>query len=442
MSLETLEVMLRRQFEAADGRPLSFIFQGGEPLLAGFGFFARLVELVEELRSPSQPISLSVQTNGILIDDQWARLFADHNFLVGVSLDGSAALHNAYRVDLGGGGTHQRVLAGIQTLKTHRVAYNLLTVVQAVNVTHAAEVYRYLKDEIGATYLQFIPCVEVRDGKPIPASITPQQYTHFLEELFEQWMKEGYGKISIRLFDSITNALYNDQPGSCILEKACAKALVVEYNGDVYPCDFYVAEGELLGNFHTHTSAELMAAPVRLRLETEKGQLPEPCHTCRHQQLCYGGCPKYRHINGILGRGEVDYFCPAFLALFDRLVPIASEFVARVLWNEASPLERTLLFGLAQLGKNGASGVTLSGLRHWLSESGERNSSSETELLFRPELLFRIPSANQCQEALNALVARRVLTRSAQRFTFRNRVLPEWIERTVEEMLGNQALHT
>jgi len=155
-------------------------------------------------------------------------------------------------------------------------------------------------------------------GLPIPESVTPEEYAQFLESLFAAWSHDGYGTVSVRLFDSITNALYNGLPGSCVLEVACARSLVVEYNGDVYPCDFYVTEEQLLGNVHTHTYQELMVAPARVRLEREKGQLPEACVRCSYVALCYGGCPKYRRINAALGGDGLFYFCPAYKALFER----------------------------------------------------------------------------------------------------------------------------
>jgi len=404
MSLETLETIVRKQFQAADSAPLSFMFQGGEPLLAGRNFFAHAGQLVNRYRSPGQPVTLALQTNGVLIDGRMAHTLAEHNYLVGVSLDGPAHLHNIYRRK------HQSVLRGIRTLQVHNLQPNILTVVSAANVNHARQVYQYLKDEIGARHLQFIPCVELRDGRPIPESVAPEEYTQFLLALFHAWRRDGYGSVSIRLFDSITNRLYNGRSGSCTLEPTCARSLVVEHNGEAYPCDFYVAQEQRLGSYTTHSPPELMASAARVRLEQEKGQWPPVCDDCPYLALCHGGCPKYRRINLALHGRYHSYFCPAYRALFEQLVPVSSQFVAQVMWREALPLERTLLFGLAELGQDG---TTLPAIQQWLAEC---------EQDVHPD---------QVRDALSALKARQVLIQAAGQVAFRNTVLPDWIKHHV-----------
>lgn len=328
------------QYAQVNGSALSFAWQGGEPTVMGLDFFRSAVEAQIAAAKAAQPgpvwhVSNALQTNGTLLDDEWASFLHEYDWLVGVSVDGPPEWHNHYRVDRGGRETHQRVLRGIQRLRDHQVEFNVLTVVSAMNVEHPKELFAYLVDQ-GFDNLQFIPLAEalpgkvsIADGGPSPFSITPEQYGAFLTEIFEAWLAYGYDKVRIRYFDNVLQMLLGLPSNICQLAASCGDYVVLEHNGDVYPCDFFVENDWKLGNIHEHPLRELVDGDTFRRFARQKRKMHSDCLTCRWRPLCHGECPKYRMINVGAVEESLPYFCSSYKQFyghsFERLREVAEE---------------------------------------------------------------------------------------------------------------------
>ena len=296
-----------------------FAFQGGEPTLAGPEFFEKLVEFEQRYGRNGQSVSNAMQTNGILIDDRWCRIFKEYNWLVGISIDGPQALHDLYRVNKGGEPTWKKVMASIELMKKRGVEFNVLCVVSQANVDKAREVYRFFRG-IGIDYLQYIPLSEFdASGQRQPFTITPGQYGRFLNETFELWWPERR-KVRIRHFDNIAEALAGQRPGNCTMHESCDSYAVVEYNGDVYPCDFFVESDWKLGNINQDTWPEIARRQLRFQFAAKKA-IPHPeCQACEWVELCHGGCPKHRR-DPRRDFSDLDYFCESYKMVFAKTVP-------------------------------------------------------------------------------------------------------------------------
>ncbi|MGR5066036.1 anaerobic sulfatase maturase [Photobacterium sp. DNB22_13_2] len=263
MSDETLEAYIKQTIEAQANNHAQFTWQGGEPTMMGLDFFKKAIQLCN-LHANGKHLEHTFQTNGMLLNDEWCEFFKQHNFLVGISIDGPEDLHDGYRVTRAGKPTHAQVMCGIELLKKHKVDFNTLTVVNRENVKHPKRVYQFLK-EIGATYLQFIPLVEREKGSLKPdgmklvlpneplAEVTPWsvpslQYGEFLFEIFELWVRKDVGRIFVNMFDSALSSWCGQQSGMCHFIERCGHAFALEANGDLYNCDHYVYPEHLLGN--------------------------------------------------------------------------------------------------------------------------------------------------------------------------------------------------
>lgn len=302
----------------------TFAFQGGEPTLCGLEFFEQLTEFQVKYGRDGQNVSNAMQTNGMFIDDAWCGLFKNYNWLIGISIDGPEAVHDLYRKNRGGAGTWRRVMQSIETMKKHKVEFNVLCVVSQANVGKAREIYRFYRS-IGVDNLQFIPLSEFGpDGSALPFTVTPAEYGKFLCEMFDLWWPHRR-KMRIRFFDNLAEALAGQMPGACTLQETCDSYVVVEYNGDVYPCDFFVEGAWKLGNL-TEDSFDTIARR-RLRIEfSEKKQIRHPaCDACEYETICWRGCPHTRRApRGQFG--DLDYFCESYRMIYGRAVrPLEDE---------------------------------------------------------------------------------------------------------------------
>jgi uncharacterized protein len=306
----------------------TFAFQGGEPTLAGVAFFERLVELQKRYGRNGQSVSNAMQTNGVLFNDRWCELFKEYHWLIGVSIDGPEPVHDVYRVNKQGAGTWRKVMSGIELLKKHGVEFNALCVVNQANVARAAEIYRFFRS-LGIDYMQFIPLAEFDGlGQPLPFTITPEQYGRFLCETFDLWWPDRR-KVRIRYFDNIAEALAGQQPSTCTMHETCDSYVVVEYNGDVYPCDFFV-EGEWkLGNIDIDSWTEIARRQRRYQFAANKTIAHPECQACEYQSICHGGCPKHRH-DPHRRFGDLDYFCSAYKAIFRKAIGPLQKEVRRI----------------------------------------------------------------------------------------------------------------
>ena len=273
-------------------------WQGGEPTLMGVEFFRKVVEFQQRYGRPGSRVGNGLQTNATLITDEMAALFGEYHFLLGCSLDGSADIHDQYRLDAGGQPSHAKVLQGLDVLEKHNVEFNILVLVSRSNVRRAREVYDYLVDA-GYRYHQYIPCVEFdEDGKLLPFAITGEEWGAFLCELFDAWYQTGSTKVSIRHFDSILMKMLDGVNNVCVMGDNCCQYLVVEHNGDIYPCDFFVEEPLKIGNVMDTTWEDALNSPVYQEFGAQKSQWSEACEACEWLGLCGGDCLKHRIYAG------------------------------------------------------------------------------------------------------------------------------------------------
>lgn len=302
----------------------TFAFQGGEPTLCGVDFFRKLVGFQKQYGRDGQSVSNAMQTNGILLDKDWAQLFREYQFLIGLSLDGPAEVNDAYRFNKAGHGTYKKVMQGLELLQAEKVDFNILCVLSQANVHRPRELYKFYRS-LGLEYLQFIPLAEFApDGSPLPFTITAEQYGRFLCEVFDLWWPERR-KVRVRFFDNLAEAVAGHKPGTCTMHETCDSYVVVEYNGDVYPCDFFV-EGEWkLGNVNLDSWPEIARRQTRFSFASKKTLAHPDCQVCQYQSICHGGCPKSRH-GPRRNFDDLDYFCQAYKMIFDKAVaPLRKE---------------------------------------------------------------------------------------------------------------------
>ena len=294
----TLEVFISQHIAAQSGPEVTFAWQGGEPTLCGLDFFQRVLVLQKQYAGGKQ-IHNAFQTNGILLNEAWCRFFHDNGWLVGLSLDGPADLHDTYRVSRSDKPTHHKVMNAIDMLVTHQVEFNLMVVVNRLNSRHPQSLYRYLRG-LGTPFLQFIPLVE-RDerGELSAESVTAQAWGAFLNGVFDVWVREDIGRVYVQLFDS-TLGIWSGYPSQmCALSENCGHAFALEANGDLYQCDHYVDPKYRLGNIHQQTITTLNALPEATAFGQQKSAgLAEECHHCPVLRFCHGDCPKHRISGG------------------------------------------------------------------------------------------------------------------------------------------------
>jgi serine-type anaerobic sulfatase-maturating enzyme len=318
MTLDTLERLVE-SYLAYSYPHSSFIFQGGEPTLAGLPYFQKLVEFQTQYGRKGQVVSNALQTNAVLLDEDWCQLFRDYNWFLGVSLDGPEPMHDRYRYNKSGAGSWKQVMQSVALLQKHSVPFNILCVVSQANVDHAAEVYRFFKSQ-GVDNLQFIPLAEFdASGNPLPFALTPQQYGKFLVDLYEAWQPDRR-TMHIRFFDNIQEALSGRKPSTCTMHETCDSYVVVEYNGDVFPCDFFVEKPWKLGNIMADSWGAIASKPRRMNFASKKTVPHAECQVCEYQHLCHGGCPKLRtaqHQNF----EDLDYFCQSYKTIFAKFKP-------------------------------------------------------------------------------------------------------------------------
>lgn len=325
MTDEVSEQLIDRLCAEADSW-MQLTFQGGEPTLAGFDFYKRFVRLIEKKKKTGVNVRYSIQTNGLLIDDQWAQFLYEHHFLVGLSYDGTPQIHDKNRVDFQGKGTAQRAETAWKLLRKYQVETNLLCVVTKQIARKPESVYRYLK-EMGGQFLQFIPCIASAAQEKEPWFLKPEDYGYFLKGLFDAWYRdwqEGH-YISVRNLDDYVNLLCGRQPSSCAAYGQCGGYLVIENDGNVYPCDFFVQDGRLIGNIREQSFEELLNSDGLKKFAGESFQSSQ-CRTCRYYSLCRGGC-KNDYRKG--AHGIENRYCAAYQDFFsyalERLVKIYSQ---------------------------------------------------------------------------------------------------------------------
>jgi uncharacterized protein len=360
----TLEAYVRQYIEANPAPEVEFTWQGGEPTLAGIDFYEKALQLQHKYAGKKR-ISNSIQTNGVLIDEAWAKFLAKHHFLVGLSIDGPAWLHDRYRKNRNQRSVFDKVIQAMSLLRKHRVEVNVLTVVNNVTAEHPEEIYEYLTRELGADFLQFIPAVEQRSvdekygellypqslaGSVTEWSVSGEQWGKFMKGVFDQWVRRDVGRVYVQLFDSSLAAWLGEKPSLCVMQASCGAGLVVEQNGDVYSCDHYVYPEHRLGNLRRDNLAKMAGSKQQKKFGMAKTELTAQCMQCEWRFACHGGCPKHRiHKNG--DRWQ-NHLCAGYKDMFSHMAPYM-RYMAEQIQMQAPPAN---IMGVAELisacGKN------------------------------------------------------------------------------------------
>ena len=364
MSEATLEAYIRQLLESHRVPEVTVAWQGGEPTLMKLEFFQRSVELVEKYRRPGQTVQHTFQTNGILLDDDWCTFFKQHNFLVGLSVDGPRELHDTYRLDRRKQGTFDRVMQGWRALQKHDVDFNILCTVNAANQHHGRAVYRFLRDELGAKWVQFIPIIERATEQTIDIanlgwseqagkkrllytqtgnlvterSVGGEQYGRFMIDIFEEWVRHDVGEVYVQMFD-VTLEAYFGRHLLCIHAPTCGYGPALEHNGDLYSCDHFVEPKYLLGNIHKTHMLKLVASAAQRKFGDDKRDtLTAQCRNCEVLPVCNGGCPKDRFALSKDGEAGQNYLCSGLELFFKHTMP-AMRSMAQLIQQRRYPAE-------------------------------------------------------------------------------------------------------
>ncbi len=353
---EVLQAYIRQLLASQQVPEVNVAWQGGEPMLMGLGFFEHSVDLVKKYKQPFQHVSYTLQTNGTRLDDEWCSFFKKHDFLIGLSVDGPAGMHDAYRVDKGGQGTYDQVKRGWDLLQKHGVETNILCAVHAANAKHPLEVYSFFRDDLQVRFIQFIPIVErlaasARDpaGKrsrhsqkssPVsPRSVSPGQFGDFLVAVFDEWVHHDVGTVFVQVFDSALASWCNLPANVCIFQETCGLSLVLEHNGDLYSCDHFVDPAHRLGNILENPMFSMVASSAQQQFGLDKRhRLPACCRECDVYFACRGECPRNCFMRAHGGEPGLNYLCEGY-KLFFHHIDRPMRLMARLLQQGQAPAE-------------------------------------------------------------------------------------------------------
>ena len=343
MSDEVLEAYIRKYIQSQNTPEIQFAWQGGEPTLMGIDFFRKATTLQRKYAG-GRPVHNAFQTNGTNLDDEWCEFFSDERFLVGLSLDGPEHIHDRYRVDKGGAGSYEQVMAGLQLLKKWRVEFNTLSCVTRQSPDEATEIYTFLKQQ-GVQFMQFIPIVERVGDRATPVmaeppdlysgdnptammpwSVSSPGFGDFLIGVFDEWVKADIGHIFVNIFDVALSAWCGIEPGLCTFSRRCGQAVAMEHNGGIYSCDHYVYPSYFLGNIMEKPLEEIIFSPAQVKFGNDKWDaLPKYCRECEFLFACNGECPKHRFVKTPDGEPGLNYLCAGYKKFFRHIHPTLHE---------------------------------------------------------------------------------------------------------------------
>jgi uncharacterized protein len=369
MSDETLERFIQQYIAGVTGPEVVFSWQGGEPTLMGLDFFRKVVALEKKHARPFQVVQNDLQTNGTLLNEEWCAFLKENRFLVGLSMDGPREIHDKYRVTKGGRPTFDKVLNAARLLRRHGVPFNTLTCVNRFNARKPLDVYRFLRNEVGSTYMQFIPIVEYKgfeklapqywdatklpkDGDPEARpghpnsivtdwSVDPDDWGYFLCKVFDEWRRNGFGKVLVNHFETLVSQHLGLGSQLCIYSECCGKGLAVEHDGGLYSCDHYVYPEYRLGNVNEGQLDRMVFSRTQVKFGYAKSEtLPQYCRQCPFLSDCWGECPKNRIIRTPDGEPGLNYLCRGFKTFFAHAVPEVERIVAELRKGPIEPQKR------------------------------------------------------------------------------------------------------
>lgn len=342
MDLVTLEMHIKQYIEAQTSEEVVFTWQGGEPTIMGLDFFKQAIALQKCYAKPNQRIVNDLQTNGLLLDDTWCKFLKQENFLVGISIDGSAELHDKLRKTKNQKPTHALVMQAVEKLHTYKIPFNALCVVNAYNAQKPIEVYHFLRDVVRPRMIQFLSAVEptyftqspthylFKSAKTnrIPTqnlvtdwSVTPDAWGDFLCAIWQDWLKNDIGKVFIDHFENTIGQALGLTAQKCLTAPICGKAVALEYDGSLYSCDHFVYPQYKLGNIHDTHEGSLVFSQNQAHFAYAKHlALPSDCKTCTHLNLCWGECPKNRFIHDSNGEFGLNYLCQGLKQFYHQVV--------------------------------------------------------------------------------------------------------------------------
>jgi uncharacterized protein len=327
---ELLELYIKQLLEAHRAPKVTIAWQGGEPTLMGVAFYRQAIAYQERYRKPGMTFENTLQTNGTLLDDDWCEFFKENHFLIGLSLDGPRRLHDIHRVDKAGQPTFDRVMRGLRLLQRHGVEYNILVTVNRINGDYPTEVYRFLRDEAGTEWIQFIPVVErmnpnglnwIQAGDRVsPRAVRPEQFGRFLIQVFDEWVHNDVGRVYVQTFEAALRNWMGLPSGMCVFDRTCGYGLAMEHNGDLYACDHFVEPGYLRGNIQEKHMIEMVGSDQQVQFGRDKlDHLPKYCLECAVRFACNGECPKNRFVKTPDGMPGLNYLCAGYRAFFHRV---------------------------------------------------------------------------------------------------------------------------
>jgi len=343
MEEAVLEAYIKQTIESQRSPEVTIAWQGGEPTLMGLDFFQQSIELVRKYARPGIEPNFTIQTNGSLLDKEWCKFLRNNKFLVGLSIDGPRELHDAYRRDKGGSSTFDRVMRAARLMQQYHVDFNILCTVHTANVQSPLEVYRFFRDIIKTSFIQFIPIVErvtpelldiankgwgERQCRPLyiqqgdmvtDRSVDPDMWGRFLIAIFYEWVRRDVGNVFVQIFESALASWLGLPASLCIFAQTCGDELALEHNGDLYSCDHFVEPDHFLGNILQTPMIELVAGEKQRKFGGDKQDtLPRHCRQCRFLFACNGECPKNRFIRTPDGDSGLNYLCSGYRTFYSH----------------------------------------------------------------------------------------------------------------------------
>lgn len=351
MTDATLERYIQEYIQTQTSREINFTWHGGEPLMRPLDFYRKAVALQARYGSGRQ-IANCLQTNGLLLNDDWCRFLHDEGWLVGLSIDGTQAMHDAYRQGRNGAPSWERVMRAVELLERHHVEWNAMATVHQANAEQPLEFYSFFRNTLGCRYLQFTPIVERllqeggktwlaqvgdEDCRLAPYSVLPHQWGNFLCAIFDEWVRHDVGYTFVQLFDATLAGWMGVAPGVCVYAEECGHAAVMEHNGDVYSCDHFVFPRHRLGNIHTHTLPQMLYGPQQTAFSRlKRDALPRQCRLCPWLKACHGECPRLRFARAADGEPGLNFLCAGYQRYFSHVAPYM-DFMAQALRNGQPP---------------------------------------------------------------------------------------------------------